>query len=65
MAAALALALPAKLELVAEVLELQHQKDRTGQRLMVMMSKPRRPRKDEDPDGCYWFDDEDRLPATL
>ena len=51
MAAALALALPAKLELVAEVLELLHQKDRAGQRLMVMMSKPRHPRKDEDPDG--------------
>ena len=60
MAAALALALPPKLELVAEALELLHQKDRAGQRLMVMMSKPRRPRKDEDPDGCYWFDDEGR-----
>ena len=60
MAAALALALPAKLELVAEALELQHQKDRAGQRLMVMMSKPRHPRKDEDPEGSYWFEDEDR-----
>lgn len=60
MAAALALALPAKLELVVEALELQHQKDRAGQRLMVMMSKPRHPRKDEDPEGSYWFEDEDR-----
>src|SRR5215472_9465698 len=36
MAAALALALPPKLELVAEALELLHQKDRAGQRLMLM-----------------------------
>jgi DNA polymerase len=60
MAAALALALPPRLELVAQALELAHQKDQSGQRLMLMMSKPRRPRKDEDPEGCYWFDDEDR-----
>jgi DNA polymerase bacteriophage-type len=61
MAMALALALPGKLELVAEALELLHQKDRAGHRLMLMMSKPRRPRKDEDPEGLYWFDDEERL----
>jgi DNA polymerase len=60
MAAALALALPSKLELVAEALDLVHQKDKAGQRLMLLMSKPRRPRKGEDPEGCYWFDDEDR-----
>ena len=60
MAMALALALPGKLELVAEALELLHRKDKAGQRLMLMMAKPRRPRKDEDPDGRYWFDDEDR-----
>jgi DNA polymerase len=61
MAAALALALPAKLELVAEALELLHQKDKAGQRLMLLMSKPRRSRKGEDPEGLYWFDDEERL----
>jgi DNA polymerase len=61
MAAALALALPSKLELVAEALELLHRKDKAGQRLMLLMSKPRRPRKGEDPKGIYWFDDEDRL----
>jgi len=60
MAMALALGLPAKLELLAEALELTHQKDQAGQRLMLMMSKPRRPRKDEDPRGIYWFDDEAR-----
>ena len=35
MAAALALALPSKLELVAEALELLHRKDKAGQRLML------------------------------
>jgi DNA polymerase bacteriophage-type len=60
MAMAQALSLPGKLELVAEALELIRQKDRAGQRLMLMMTKPRRPRKDEPP-GLYWFDDEDRL----
>jgi DNA polymerase len=58
MGMALALALPPKLELLAEALELIHQKDKAGQRLMLMMSKPRRPRKDEDPQGICWFDDE-------
>jgi DNA polymerase len=61
MAMALSLALPGKLELVAEALELIHRKDKAGQRLMQMISKPRRPRKDEDPGGLYWFDDEERL----
>jgi DNA polymerase bacteriophage-type len=60
MAMALALALPGKLELVAEALELIHRKDRAGQRLMLMMARPRRPHKDEAP-GLYWFDDEARL----
>jgi DNA polymerase len=61
MAMGLALALPGKLELITEALELIHQKDRAGQRLMLMMAKPRKPRKDEDPnEGPYWFDDEDR-----
>jgi DNA polymerase len=62
MAMGLAAALPGKLELVAEALELLNQKDKTGQRLMLMMAKPRKARKDEDPDGGpYWFDDQDRL----
>jgi DNA polymerase len=62
MAMVLALALPGKLELAAEALELIHQKDKAGQRLMLLMSKPRWPRQGEDPHkGPYWFDDEDRL----
>src|SRR5262245_31632990 len=62
MAAALALALPARLETLARVLHLEHQKDLAGRRLMLQMSKPRKPRKDEDPQGGpYWFNDSDRL----
>jgi DNA polymerase len=62
MAQALAHALPGKLELLAQALDLLHQKDRAGHRLMLMMSKPRRPHIDEDPNGGpYWFDDEPRL----
>ena len=61
MAAALALSLPAKLENVAHTLELRHQKDVVGHRLMMMTAKPRKARKDENPDGVYWFDDQDRL----
>jgi DNA polymerase len=58
----LALALPGRLELAAEALECIHQKDKAGQRLMLM-AKPRRPRQGEDPDkGPFWFADEDRLP---
>ena len=62
MAMALAMALPAKLAAVARALELRHQKDAAGHRLMLMMSKPRKPHKDEDPTkGPYWFEDQDRL----
>jgi DNA polymerase len=54
-------ALPGKLELAAEALCLANQKDRAGHRLMLMMSKPRRPHRDEDAAGTYWFEDEARL----
>src|SRR5262245_55988170 len=59
-AAALALALPAKLKSVADALELEQQKDERGHRVMMQMAKPRRPRQDEDPNGTYWFDDPER-----
>jgi DNA polymerase len=59
-AAAQALALPASLKAVAKALEIEQQKDESGQRLMLQMSQPRRPRKGEDPNGIYWFDDEVR-----
>jgi DNA polymerase len=59
MSVALALALPAKLAKVAQVLGLEHQK--ADDTIMHLMAKPRRPRKDEDPAGLYWFDDPERL----
>jgi DNA polymerase len=61
MAMCLALGLPAKLSLVADVLELANRKDAAGERLMHQMSKPRRARKDEDPAVVHWFDDQERL----
>ena len=61
MAMALALSLPARLENVARALELRHQKDAVGHRLMLMMAKPRKAHKDEDPDRTHWFEDPDRL----
>ena len=59
-AMALSLSLPARLENVARALELRHQKDVVGHRLMLMMARPRKAHKDEDP-GIYWFEDSDRL----
>jgi DNA polymerase bacteriophage-type len=61
MAATLASALPAKLDTVAEVLDLQIRKDAQGARLMRLMSRPRKPRAGEDPNGIYWHDDPEKL----
>ena len=60
-AKALVCSLPPRLEFVAQALELLNEKDKAGHRLMLMMSKPRRPRKDEDPELLAWFDDPDRM----
>ena len=60
-AAALALGLPAKLGLLADVLELINRKDAAGERLMHLMSKPRKPRFGEDPKGTYWHEDEPQM----
>ena len=57
----LALGLPAKLSAAADALELSHRKDAAGERLMHQTSKPRRPHKDENPDGVYWFEDVERF----
>src|SRR5262249_25515556 len=57
----LALGLPARLSTAAVDLELSKRKDAGGERLMHQISKPRRPQKDENPDGVFWFDDRDRL----
>jgi DNA polymerase len=61
MAAALAVGLPARLDRVADALELANRKDKAGERLMHQLSKPRRPRKGEDPSGTYWDDDPEKL----
>ena len=61
MAMALAVGLPARLGVLADALNLVNRKDCSGERLMHQMSKPRRVRKDEDPNGVYYFDDPDRL----
>jgi DNA polymerase len=47
----LALGLPARLSAAAAACELGHRKDAAGERLMHQTSKPRRARKDENPDG--------------
>jgi DNA polymerase len=61
LAMASALALPGKLEKLADVLELSQRKDVAGHRLMLAMSKPRRARKGENADQVHWFDDHERL----
>jgi DNA polymerase bacteriophage-type len=61
MAMSLAAGLPARLDKVADALELANRKDAAGERLMHQMSKPRRAHKDEDPDQVYWFDHQERL----
>jgi DNA polymerase len=61
MAIALAAGLPARLDRLADALELENRKDKAGERLMHQMSKPRKPHKDEDPSKIYYFDDVERL----
>jgi hypothetical protein len=61
MAMALAAALPAKLETVAEALALPIRKDADGAKVMREMSRPRKARPGEDPSGTYWVDDPDKL----
>ena len=57
MAAAYAMSLPGSLDMAAPAIGLDIRKDDAGYRLMLQMSKPRRPRKDE-PQKLYWWDDE-------
>src|SRR5262249_32126624 len=60
-AAALALALPVKLGEAALALGLEYQKDEAGRRLMLQMSRPRKPRAGEDPNGVHWHDEPERI----
>lgn len=52
--------LPRKLDSTARVLKVVEQKDMAGHRLMLQMAKPRKPRKNEDPNARLWWDDEER-----
>jgi hypothetical protein len=60
MATALANALPGALDKASAALGLPLRKDAEGQRTMMQMSRPRRPRKDEDGDAIHWHDDAER-----
>lgn len=57
MAAAHAMALPGSLEAVAKVCHLKYQKDMVGHRVMMRLTRPRKPLKHEDPNGIYWVED--------
>jgi len=59
-AAGLAMALPASLDAMSSALKLPVRKDLAGRRTMLLMSRPRQARADEDPDGVYWHDDAER-----
>jgi DNA polymerase bacteriophage-type len=60
LATALANALPGSLDAAAAALGLPYRKDKDGHRLMMAMSKPRKPRKGEDPNTVHWHDDLER-----
>lgn len=60
MVKALSMALPGKLEHAAPALGLDVVKDQAGHRLMLQMSRPRKPKKGEAP-GLYWWDDPEKL----
>ena len=60
-AVSVSLGLPAKLGLLADALEFTNRKDAGGERLMHRMTKPRKPRKNEDPDRIYWHEDPDQI----
>ncbi|HEX9321794.1 MAG TPA: hypothetical protein VF913_06695 [Xanthobacteraceae bacterium] len=58
MAAAWASALPGSLASAATALGLPVQKDAAGHRVMLRMTKPRKPRKGEDPNVVHWVEDD-------
>jgi DNA polymerase len=60
-AMAAALALPLELDLLAEALDLNERKDTAGRKLMMKMTKPRKPRKSEDPDAILWHEKPEQL----
>lgn len=58
-ATAAAMSLPRDLGGLGAALDLKVQKDKEGTRLIRKFSIPRKPRKDEDPNGLYWNELED------
>jgi DNA polymerase len=58
-ATAAAMGLPRKLKDLGEALDLKIQKDKAGDALIRKFSIPRKPRKEENPDGVYWNEPED------
>jgi DNA polymerase len=56
-----AMALPGALEHIGPALSTGFEKDMTGHRLMLAMSKPRRPRKGEPKDVILWKEDPESL----
>jgi DNA polymerase len=65
MALALANGYPAELDLLAQALGLEYQKDREGVRLVRLMSRPRKPRKGEDKNVLHWVFDEEKLQRLI
>lgn len=64
-ARAAVMALPRSLGEAGKAMGLAIQKDEEGSKLMQRMAKPRKPRKDEDPTGVYWWDDAERVARLI
>jgi DNA polymerase bacteriophage-type len=47
--------------MLSSVLGLKNQKDAAGHKLMLKMTKPRKPRKGEDPESTYWVEDPESM----
>jgi DNA polymerase len=60
-AMAAALALPLKLEHLADALDLIESKDKARHKLMLKMTKPRKPRKGEDPTVILWHEKPEQI----
>ncbi|MDI1263897.1 MAG: hypothetical protein PS018_11630 [bacterium] len=58
-ATAAGMSLPRDLEGLGNALDLKVKKNKDGMALIRFFSIPRKPKKDEDPDGIYWHEPED------
>jgi len=59
------MALPRSLEDACKAMRLPVEKDMEGNRLMKRMAKPRKPRKNEDPNAVLWWDDDERVARLI